>query len=37
MAQENTLISPQQSVLDKIETGIKIGLPCVSRQVKPGV
>jgi hypothetical protein len=37
MAQANTLIAPKQLVLDKIETEIKIGLPCVSRQVKPGV
>jgi hypothetical protein len=37
MAQENTLVASQQPVLDKIETEIKIGLPCVSRQVKPGV
>jgi hypothetical protein len=37
MAQENTLIASKQSVLDKIETGIKIGVPCVSRQVNQAV
>jgi hypothetical protein len=34
MAKGNTLVAPQQSVLDKTETEIKIGLPCVRRQVK---
>ena len=37
MAKGNTLIAPQQLVLDKIETEIKIGVPCVRRQVKQAV
>jgi hypothetical protein len=37
MAQVNTLIAPKQLVLDKIETEIKIDLPCVRRQVKQAV
>jgi hypothetical protein len=37
MANGNTLIAPKQSVLDKIKTEIKIGVPCVRRQVKQGV
>jgi hypothetical protein len=37
MAQENTLVAPKQLVLDKIETGIKIGVPCAGRQVKQAV
>jgi hypothetical protein len=37
MAQANTLVALKQLALDKIETGIKIGVPCASRQVKQGV
>jgi hypothetical protein len=37
MAQENTLVAPQQLVMDRIETGIKSGVPCAGRQVKQAV
>jgi hypothetical protein len=37
MVQENTLIALKQSVMDKIETGIKIDVPRTGRQVKQAV
>jgi hypothetical protein len=37
MVKENTLVAPKQSVLGRIETGLKSDVPCASRQVKETV
>jgi hypothetical protein len=37
MAKGNTLVAPQQSVMDKVEMGIKSDFPRTSRPVKETV